>query len=105
MAEKNHRLCISCRRLVHRDSLWRIVRTFPDRHVQLDRGMGRSAYLCRQASCLAIAQKKNRLGRALRSPVPPGIYQILEQRLADTARQNVGGILERMPLRNSQENS
>jgi hypothetical protein len=43
--------------------------------------MGRSAYICPQASCLAAAQKKNRLGRALRASVPDEIYQRLWQRL------------------------
>ena len=81
MAKKNHRLCISCRKTAHRDSFWRIVRTFPSQRIQLDEGMGRSAYLCKQASCLSMAQKKNRLGRALRAPVPPDIYQRLAQRL------------------------
>ena len=83
MAEKNHRMCISCRQTAHRDSLWRVVRTFPDRQVMLDEGMGRSAYLCRNQRCLETAQKKNRLGKALRSPVPSEIYAALEQRLAN----------------------
>jgi uncharacterized protein len=49
--------------------------------VQLDMGMGRSAYLCPQADCLKLAQKKNRLGRALKAPVPDALFQTLEQRL------------------------
>ena len=87
MAEKNHRLCISCRQTAHRDTLWRIVRTFPNRTVSLNDGMGRSAYLCRNQQCLENAQKKNRLGKALRSPIPPKIYKelhnLLNQRLAE----------------------
>ncbi len=85
MAEKNHRLCVSCRQVVHRDRLWRIVRTAPDHTVQLDTGMGRSAYLCPTPECLQLAQKKNRLGRLLRSPIPPEIFQTLENRLQNTA--------------------
>lgn len=82
MAKKNYRLCISCRKTVHRDELWRIVRTAGDHHIQLDEGMGRSAYLCPTRACLSAAKKKNRLGRVLRTAVPPKIYQVLEQRLA-----------------------
>ncbi|MFE4106794.1 YlxR family protein [Almyronema epifaneia] len=78
----NYRRCLSCRRVDHRDNLWRIVRVHPTRQVQLDQGMGRSAYLCPQASCLQAAQKKNRLGRSLRTSVPPEIYVTLQQRLA-----------------------
>lgn len=83
MAEKNHRLCISCRKVLPRDQLWRIVRTFPEHHIQLDTGMGRSAYLCPQADCLQKVQKKNRLGRVLKAPIPPEIFQALENRLSD----------------------
>ncbi|MEM8505144.1 MAG: YlxR family protein [Cyanobacteria bacterium P01_D01_bin.1] len=81
MAEKNHRLCVSCRQTAHKDQLWRVVRTYPDRQIQLDCGMGRSAYLCPTASCLSAAKKKNRLAKALRTSVPPEIYRILEARL------------------------
>ncbi|MGC1308450.1 MAG: YlxR family protein [Phormidesmis sp.] len=81
MAEKNHRLCISCRKTMHRDQLLRIVRTSRDHRIQLDEGMGRSAYLCPTAACLKAAQKKNRLDRVLRSPVPTEIYQALEERI------------------------
>lgn len=86
MAEKNHRLCLSCRKTAHRDMFWRVVRTFPEKRIQLDTGMGRSAYLCPQASCLGAAQKKNRLGRILRAPIPSEIYQALERRLNECDR-------------------
>lgn len=77
----NYRRCISCRKVGLKQEFWRIVRVFPSGQVQLDRGMGRSAYLCPQASCLNIARKKNRLGRALRTSVPDTVYQALSQRL------------------------
>lgn len=84
MAEKNHRLCVSCRKVVHRDQLWRIVRTFPEQRIQLDTGMGRSAYLCPRTDCLEAAQKKNRLSRVLKVPVPAEVFQALENRIEDT---------------------
>ncbi|MGB7440679.1 MAG: YlxR family protein [Coleofasciculaceae cyanobacterium] len=80
--EPNYRRCISCRQLLPKKVLWRIVRVYPSRQVQLDEGMGRSAYLCPKASCLAAAKKKNRLGRALRVSVPDSLYETLGQRLA-----------------------
>ena len=76
----NQRRCLSCRKLADKKAFWRIVRTFPSRQVQLDRGMGRSAYLCPQESCLRTAHQKNRLGRALKAPVPPEIYEQLRKR-------------------------
>ncbi len=83
----NLRRCISCRQVAHKNDLWRVVRVYPSRKVQLDEGMGRSAYLCPQESCLKAAQKKDRLGRILKAQVPEAIYQVLWQRL-DTLEQN-----------------
>lgn len=45
--------------------------------------MGRSAYLCRNRACLQQAQAKNRLKRALRTPVPPEVFEQLWARLAE----------------------
>ena len=77
----NYRRCLSCRRVGPKDSFWRIVRTYPSRQVQLDQGMGRSAYLCPQPSCLKTATQKNRLGRVLKASIPEDIYQRLWERL------------------------
>ena len=82
--QTNQRRCVSCRRVAPKAEFWRVVRAYPDRQVCLDQGMGRSAYLCPQADCLRQAQKKSRLGRALKVNVPEVIYQSLWQRLAAT---------------------
>jgi uncharacterized protein len=79
---KNHRRCVSCRRVADRTQFWRVVAVHPTQHIQLDLGMGRSAYLCPQLDCLNAAQKKNRLGRALKAPVIAEIYQQLWSRLS-----------------------
>lgn len=79
----NYRRCISCNRVGLKQEFWRIVRDYSSGQLQLDLGMGRSAYLCPQASCLQAAQKKNRLGRSLRvKAVSEDLYQTLWQRLA-----------------------
>lgn len=78
----NYRRCISCTQVGLKSEFWRIVR---DRsgQLQLDQGMGRSAYICPLADCLQLAQKKNRLGRSLRlKAIPEEFYQILWQRLS-----------------------
>jgi uncharacterized protein len=80
--EPNYRRCVCCRKLAFKSSFWRVVRLHPSRTVQLDLGMGRSAYLCPNAGCLQAAQKKNRLERSLKAPVPETTYQTLWQRLA-----------------------
>ena len=80
----NYRRCISCRKIGLKQEFWRVVRAFPSGRVQLDEGMGRSAYICPISSCLSAAQKKNRLGRLLNTLVPEKLYQILWQRLTQT---------------------
>lgn len=79
--EPNVRRCIVCRKTAPKQQLWRIVRLYPSHTVVLDAGMGRSAYLCPQESCLKAAQKKNRLSKALKVPVPDFIYHELTYRL------------------------
>lgn len=80
--QQNFRRCISCRKIAPKQDFWRIVRVYPSHELQLEEGMGRSAYLCPKVSCLQTAQKKNRLGRALKAPVPQGLYETLWQRLS-----------------------
>jgi predicted RNA-binding protein YlxR (DUF448 family) len=77
----NYRRCLSCRKIGPKESFWRIVRVYPSAEIKLDQGMGRSAYLCPQESCLRLAQQKKRLGRVLKTSVSPAIYQQLWERL------------------------
>lgn len=77
----NHRRCVSCRRVAPKAEFWRVVRLAKATTVCLDHGMGRSAYLCPQADCLRLAQRKNRIGRALRVPIPDSLWPLLWQRL------------------------
>jgi len=97
LALKLHRRCVSCQCIAVRDTFWRLVRIpIAQNHqlmgvigesatkqfqVQLDDGMGRSAYLCKKLDCLQLAQKKNRLGRSLRTAIPPEVFDILKARL------------------------
>ncbi len=80
----NQRRCLSCRRVADKREFWRVVRLHDTGAIALDHGMGRSAYLCPTPACLQAAQKKNRLGRALKTALPPTIYEALAQRLTPT---------------------
>jgi uncharacterized protein len=80
----NIRCCISCRKQAPKLEFWRIVRLFPGHQIIQGQGMGRSAYLCPQKSCLQAAEKKDRLSRVLKAPVPPEIYQNLWQQLSES---------------------
>jgi predicted RNA-binding protein YlxR (DUF448 family) len=90
--QPNYRRCISCRKIAAKQEFWRIVRLYDSQVVVLDQGMGRSAYLCPQAACLKQAERKDRLGKALKVPIPKAIYAQLWQRLQEQPRN---GVLQR----------
>ncbi len=74
----NLRRCLVCRTLKPKEQLLRVVRLAHTHTVQLSSGMGRSAYLCPSHTCWQQAQKKNRLGSALRAPVTASLYAELK---------------------------
>ena len=78
------RRCVSCRELLDRQQLWRIIR-LAEGGIGLDQGMGRSAYLCPNQVCLEEAKRRKRLQRALRCQVAETIVETLEQRLNTSA--------------------
>ncbi|MBD1192904.1 YlxR family protein [Vulcanococcus sp. Clear-D1] len=78
------RRCVTCRQLLDRQQLWRVIR-LADGGLALDKGMGRSAYLCPSQSCLEEAKRRKKLQKALRCQVADSIYAALEQRLHATS--------------------
>ena len=74
------RTCVGCREESPKRALIRIVRT-PEGGLALDeRGKlaGRGAYLCASLECLKAARKTKALSRALKTDVPEGFYDTLE---------------------------
>ena len=74
------RRCVSCRQLLDRRQLWRVIR-LAEGGMVLDQGMGRSAYLCPNRDCLEEAKRRRKLQKALRCQVAESIVAALEQRL------------------------
>jgi uncharacterized protein len=78
---KDYRRCVSCRKVADRQEFWRVIKCHPTNAIAIDLGQtwmqGRSAYLCPTASCLQLAQKKNRIGRSLKAAIAEDIYQQL----------------------------
>tara|TARA_B000000441_G_C21660896_1_gene301156 strand:- start:297 stop:575 length:279 start_codon:yes stop_codon:yes gene_type:complete len=74
------RRCVSCRQLLNRQQLWRVIRDHQE-GVVLDQGMGRSAYLCQNEACLDEAHRRKRLQKALRCQVPNSVMEVLQKRL------------------------
>ena len=74
------RSCVSCRTANDKAKLIRVVRT-PTGEVRLDptgKAAGRGAYVCGTKECLALAIKRNKLGRALRCEMPERVVTELE---------------------------
>jgi predicted RNA-binding protein YlxR (DUF448 family) len=61
--------------------LIRIARS-PEGKIGVDAGgkaPGRGAYICADLECVKLAKKKNALARALKHPVDPMIYLLIEE--------------------------
>ncbi len=77
------RKCVGCQEMFPKRELIRVVLT-PEGEIVLDatgKRNGRGAYLCGRPECLRQARKRKALERALKNPVPAGIYDDLEVRL------------------------
>lgn len=64
-----------------KDELLRIART-PDGRVAADaaqRAQGRGTYICKNEKCLEAAIKKKRIGRNLRTEIPPELYEEIKR--------------------------
>lgn len=79
------RQCVGCREMKEKKSLIRVVKS-PEGLVSLDfRGKlpGRGAYVCPDRSCLRRARKSRALERAFSSPLPPEVWEGLEEQMKE----------------------
>ena len=79
------RQCLGCREMKPKKELIRVVRS-PEGEVSLDfRGKlpGRGAYVCPQAECLKKARKAKALERAFSAPLPPEVWEALEEQMKE----------------------
>lgn len=77
------RQCLGCREMKDKRALIRVVRS-PEGEISLDfRGKkpGRGAYVCPNAECLKRARKSRALERAFSTPIPPEVYDAMEEEM------------------------
>ena len=74
------RRCVACRKLFNREQLLKVTRDYQD-GVVLEGGMGRSAYLCPNETCLDESCRRKRLQKALRCQIPASVVEMLQKRL------------------------
>lgn len=79
------RQCLGCREMKPKNQLIRVVRS-PEGEVSLDfkgKKPGRGAYLCPDPLCLKRIRKVRALERAFSAPLPPDVYDTLEEQMRE----------------------
>lgn len=77
------RQCTGCNERKEKKDLIRIIRT-PEEEIVVDftgKKNGRGAYICNSVECLQLAKKKKSLERSLKTTIPDGVYQELEEEI------------------------
>ena len=74
------RRCVSCRKVFNREKLFKVTNDYKD-GVVVDGGMGRSAYICTNKTCLEEAWRRKRLQKSLRTQVNLNVIEVLKNRL------------------------
>ena len=79
------RQCVGCREMKEKRALIRVAKP-PEGDISLylrAKKPGRGAYRCPDPDCLARARKSKALERAFSAPLPPEVYEALEQQMQD----------------------
>ena len=75
------RVCISCRKTYDRKNLLRITKDHKQ-GIMLQKGMGRSAYICKSKKCYSDSKIKKKLQKALKTFLEPEFIDIFEKVIA-----------------------
>ena len=74
------RLCISCRKTFDRENLLKITKDHKQ-GIMFDKGMGRSAYICKSEKCYSDSKIKKKLQKALKTILEPEFIEIFEKEI------------------------
>ena len=75
------RICISCRKTYDRNHLLKITKDHK-KGTMIQKGMGRSAYICKSKKCYSDSKIKKKLQKALKTFLEPEFIDIFEKELA-----------------------
>ena len=75
------RVCISCRKTHDRKNLLKITKDHKQ-GIMLQKGMGRSAYICKTKKCISDSKIKKKLQKALKIFLEPEFIDIFEKEIA-----------------------
>ncbi len=74
------RICISCRQTYDRKNLLKITKDYKQ-GIMLQKGMGRSAYICKSKECSSDSKIKKKLQKALKTYLEPEFIDIFEKEI------------------------
>jgi len=74
------RVCISCRKTYDRKDLLKITKDYKQ-GIMLQKGTGRSAYICKSKKCYSDSKIKKKLQKALKTFLEPEFVEIFEKEI------------------------
>ena len=74
------RICISCRKTYDRKDLLKITKDHKQ-GIMIQKGMGRSAYICKTKKCYSDSKIKKKLQKALKTSLEPEFIEIFEKEI------------------------
>ncbi len=74
------RICISCRKTFDRNHLIKITKDHKQ-GILFQKGMGRSAYICKEKKCYSDSKIKKKLQKALKTFLEPEFIDIFEKEI------------------------
>ena len=74
------RICISCRKTYDRKDLLKITKDHKE-GIMFQKGMGRSAYICKSTKCYSDSKIKKKLQKALKTPLGLEFIDIFEKEI------------------------
>ena len=75
------RFCISCRKTYNRKDLLKITKDHKQ-GIMFQKGMGRSAYICKSKKCYSDSKIKKKLQKALKTFLEPEFIDIFEKEIS-----------------------
>ena len=74
------RICIACRKTYDRKNLIKITKDHKQ-GIIFQKGMGRSAYICKSKKCYSDSKIKKKLQKSLKTSLEPEFIDIFEKEL------------------------
>ncbi len=74
------RICISCKKTYDRKHLIKITKDH-EQGIMLQKGMGRSAYICKSKKCYSDSKILKKLQKALKTSLGPEFVDIFEKEI------------------------